>query len=191
MAFRNGKSSCLCGGDSVSSDAIKGTVRVLPTSDLSTYVPAGSGVGKTLTSPNDLVSNNTQDGVALAIGDRVLVATAGGSLSVSNLNNGIYRVTSLANGAGVELVLTRTSDADQNSEVLAGLAVFVTEGAANADTGWLLSTNNPIVVDTTPLRFIQFTGTPATAPGIENLIFTTEGGLVYSLSGELVLKAVA
>jgi hypothetical protein len=35
---------------------------------------------------------------------------------------------------------------------------FVEEGDTNADSGWVLTTNNPIVLNTTPLHFAQFSG---------------------------------
>lgn len=53
---------------------------------------------------------------------------------------------------------TRTTDADGNSEVIAGMIVVTTEGATLADSLWELSTNNPIVVGTTPLAFTFFGG---------------------------------
>lgn len=140
---------------------LKASCRVLPTADFSTYTSSGSGVGKTLTAPTDSATHNTQDGVLLAVGNRVLVATAGGSLTTPDSDNGIYEVTSLGNGAGTSFVLTRTTDADQNAEVTAGLFTFVTEGTVNADTGWVLVTNDPIVVDTTALQFSQFSSSTA------------------------------
>jgi hypothetical protein len=140
---------------------LKASVRVLPTADFSTYTSAGSGVGKTLTAPTDSATHNTQDGVLLVVGNRVLVATAGGDVTTPDLDNGIYSVTSLGNGAGTSFVLTRTTDADQNAEVTAGLFTFVTEGTANGDTGWVLITNDPITVDTTALQFSQFSSSTA------------------------------
>lgn len=140
---------------------LKASCRVLPTADFSTYTSAGSGVGKTLTAPTNAASHNTQDGVLLVVGNRVLVATAGGSLTTPDLDNGIYSVTSLGDGVGTSFVLTRTTDADQNAEVTAGMFTFVTEGTANADTGWVLITNDPIVVDTTALQFSQFSSSTA------------------------------
>lgn len=138
---------------------VKQSVRVLPTADLSAFVAAGSGVGATLTSPDDSTSHNTQDGVALAVGNRVLVATAGGSVTTPDADNGIYVVTTLADGAGQGLVLTRATDFDQNAEVTAGAFTFVAEGTANGDTGWVLVTNDTITVDTTALQFSQFSTT--------------------------------
>jgi len=140
---------------------LKASSRVSPTADFSTYTSAGSGVGKTLTAPTASATHNTQDGVLLVVGNRVLVTTAGGNTTTPDLDNGIYTVFSLGNGAGTSFVLTRATDADQNAEVTAGLFTFVTEGTANADTGWVLVTNDPITVDTTALQFTQFSSTNA------------------------------
>lgn len=92
----------------------------------------------------------TIDGITLAAGERVLVKdqTPGGA----NAANGIY----VWNGAAVPM--TRAPDADSSAEVTAGLFTFVSEGTANADSGWYLQTNNPITLGTTPLQFVQFSG---------------------------------
>lgn len=140
---------------------VKQSVRVLPTADFSTYTPAGSGVGATLTSPDDSTAHNTQDGVLLAVGNRLLLNTVGGDNLTPDADNGIYIVTTLADGAGQSLVLTRTVDFDQNAEVTAGAFTFVAEGTVNGDTGWVLITNDPITVDTTALLFSQFSSTTA------------------------------
>ena len=122
--------------DSVASGLdVKASVRVLPTADFSSYTPAGSGVAATLTAPTDAASHNTQDGVLLAVSDRVLVATVGGVITTPDPDNGIYTVFSLGNGAGTSFVLIRATDFDQDAEVTAGAFTFVEEGTANADTG--------------------------------------------------------
>jgi hypothetical protein len=140
---------------------VKQSVRVSPTASFATYTAAGSGVGATLTSPDDSTAHNTQDGVALAVGNRLLIATKGGSISTPNADNGIYTVTTLADGAGQALVLTRATDFDQNAEVTAGAFMFVAEGTANGDKGFVLVTNDPITLETTGLQFTQFSSTTA------------------------------
>ena len=85
------------------------------------------------------------DGVNVVAGDRVLVKDQS-----TALQNGIYVV---AVGSW-----TRASDANLSSEVTPGLFVFVEEGTANDNTGWVLSTNAPITLDTTALAFAQFSG---------------------------------
>jgi hypothetical protein len=87
----------------------------------------------------------TIDGVSVVAGDRVLVKDQS-----TASQNGIYTV---AVGAW-----SRSSDADINSEVTAGMFTFVTEGTTNADSGWVLTTNDTITVGTTALAFVQFSG---------------------------------
>ncbi len=97
------------------------------------------------TSNITLSGTQTIDGVAVVAGDRVLVAG-----QTTAANNGIYVV---AAGAWA-----RASDANTSTEVTAGMYTFVEEGTTNADTAWVLSTNNPITLGTTGLTFTQFTG---------------------------------
>ena len=87
----------------------------------------------------------TIDDVVLVAGDRVLVKDQS-----TASQNGIYEVA-----AGV---WSRASDADSDAEVTAGLFTFVSEGTANADSGWVLTTNDAITVGTTSLAFAQFSG---------------------------------
>lgn len=94
-----------------------------------------------------LSGTQTVDGVALVAGDRVLVKN-----QITASENGIYVV---AVGAW-----TRASDFDGTpaSETTSGAFTFVEEGSTYADTGWVLTTNNPITVGTTALTFTQFSG---------------------------------
>lgn len=131
----------------------KNSVRLATAAALAAVTAAGSGVGKTLTAnANGALS---VDGVAVANGDRILVKN-----QVAGADNGLYLVTDLGS-AGTPFILTRTVDADQNLEVTANLAVFVSAGSTNADSGWTLTTNDAIVVDTTSLTFAQFSSTVA------------------------------
>ena len=54
--------------------------------------------------------------------------------------------------------MTRTTDADADVEVTAGMFVFVEEGTVNADNGYVLSTDGSITVGSTSLTFTQFSG---------------------------------
>jgi hypothetical protein len=101
-------------------------------------------------------NGDTIDGVVLATGDRILIkdqATAS--------QNGIYTVN--ASGAP-----TRATDADESIEVTGGLSVWVTEGTVNGDTGWTLTTNDPIVLGTTGLTFVQALGLGGVTTAIAN-----------------------
>jgi len=98
------------------------------------------------TTANITLSNTqTVDGVALSVGDRVLVKD-----QTTASANGIYVVSATA--------WTRSTDADTDAEVTAGMFTFVEQGTVNADSGWVLSTDGAIVVGTTALTFAQFSG---------------------------------
>lgn len=84
------------------------------------------------------------DGVTLVNGDRVLLKNQS-----SGLENGI-RVFTAAGAA-----LLRSVDADSSAEVKGGLTLFVNEGTANGNSTWQLTTDDPIVLDTTVLVFSQ------------------------------------
>lgn len=94
-----------------------------------------------------LSGTQTVDGVALVVGNRVLVKDQS-----TGSQNGIYVV---AAGAW-----TRALDADNTpgSEVSAGMFTFIEEGTTNADSGWVLTTNDTITLGTTALTFVQFSG---------------------------------
>lgn len=138
----------------------KQSVRVKTVGDYSTWTPAGSGVGATLTSPDNLTANNDFDSVTVALGNRVLMNGHGGDEVTPDAENGIYTVTQLANGS-VPTILTRATDFDSSAEVTGGAFTFVTEGTLHADTGWVLSTDDAIVLETTNLLFTQFSATTA------------------------------
>ena len=93
----------------------------------------------------DLTGEQTIDGVSVVAGNRVLVKNQS-----TASENGIY----VASASG----WSRSSDADSNAEVTAGMFTFVEEGTTNADSGWVLTTNNPITVGSTSLAFAQFSG---------------------------------
>jgi hypothetical protein len=92
-----------------------------------------------------LSGTQTIDGVSLVVGDRVLVKDQN-----TASQNGIYDV---ASGSW-----SRSSDSDSSTEVTAGMFTFVTEGSTNADSGWVLTTNDTITLGSTNLAFAQFSG---------------------------------
>lgn len=94
----------------------------------------------------ELENGDVIDGVTLATGNRVLVKS-----QTNAAQNGIYVVK--ASGAP-----DRSTDADVATEVTASFAVFVEEGTANADSGYVLTTDGAVTIGTTELVFTQFTG---------------------------------
>lgn len=86
----------------------------------------------------------TIDGIALAVGDRVLVKS-----QTNAAENGIYVVA--------EEAWTRAADA-ANGKITSGMFTFVEEGNVNANSGFVLATDGAIAVGTTELQFSQFSG---------------------------------
>jgi len=92
-----------------------------------------------------LSGTQTVDGVALAVGNRVLVKN-----QTTGTQNGIYVV---ASGAW-----SRATDADEPNEVSPGLFLFVEEGTLNADNGYVITSDSPLTVGTDAIVFTQFSG---------------------------------
>jgi hypothetical protein len=127
--------------DSVSQGlSIKEAVRVATTAEV--------------TLSTGLENGDTIDGVTLATGNRILVKNQS-----TGSENGIYTV----NETGAP---TRAADANVSSEVAAGMFTFVSEGTVNGNTSWVLTTDNPITLDTTPLTFTQFAGAGTFTAGV-------------------------
>jgi hypothetical protein len=137
-----------------------------------TYNNGTSGVGATLT-----VAGGTFgiiDGVTLANGSRVLVKN-----EAAPANNGIYVRTSTT-------VLTRTTDFDNSpSGEIAGAFTFIQGGTINGDTGWVCTTDNPVVMGTTAINFSQFSGAGSYTAGT-GLTLT---GTVFSITNTAVTAA--
>ena len=87
----------------------------------------------------------TIDDVVVGGNQRVLVKNQS-----TASQNGIY-----VSSAGA---WSRATDADTSADVTAGMFTFVAKGTVNADTGWVLTTNDNIVLDLTSLAFTQFSG---------------------------------
>ena len=136
---------------------LKETARLATTAALSTWIASGSGVGKTLTSPSNAVSNNDFDTITAALNDRILVKD-GGPNATPAVDNGIYTVTQLANGTTLPTILTRATDFDTTAEAKAGSFLWVAEGSTQADTQWGVTTDDPITVDTTAINWTQLSG---------------------------------
>ena len=141
---------------SVSLNSQKITNLATPTADTDAatkaYVDAArsgldvKGSVRAATTANITLSGaQTIDGVSVIAGDRVLVKDQSTAST-----NGIY--------VAAASTWSRATDADVDAEVHAGMFAFVEEGTANADSGWVLTTNNPIVVGSTALAFAQFSG---------------------------------
>lgn len=99
----------------------------------------------------------TIDGSAAAVNDRILLKNG-----AAGADNGIYTVTATG-GAGAPFILDRASDMNADSETKGGAYTFINEGTANADRAFVLTTNDPITLNTTALTFSDF----ATVAGVK------------------------
>lgn len=115
-----------------------------------TYNNGASGVGATLTLS---VALTVLDGYTLVNGDRVLVKN-----EVASANNGIY---TWATGG---TVLTRATDFDTAAEMASGDFTFISYGTLYGSTGWV-QTDPVTVVGTSPVTWIQFSGSGAYTAG--------------------------
>jgi hypothetical protein len=130
---------------------IKASARLATTGALSAYTFTTTAGGTITGNANGALSI---DGVTPSVADRILVKN---ETSGNAPYNGIYVVTTVGD-AGTAYVLTRSTDANTSAEVTSGMFVFIEEGTTNDNTGWVLTTNNPITLNTTALVFAQFSG---------------------------------
>lgn len=129
-----------------------------------TGADGGTGVGAYFTVTTTGVL--TIDGYTTVLNDRILLKN-----QADAKQNGIYKVTT-AGAVGVSAVLTRATDYDNSiaGEVFAGDMVFIQNGTANANYGWLMNT---VGTSTTPTKGIKI--------GTDNLNWTQ-----FSSPGPLV-----
>ncbi len=166
----------------------KDAVRVCTAAQLSGWIAAGSGVGKTLTSPDNLVANNDFDGVTVLVGERILVKDG-----PTDVDNGIYEMTTLADGAAQPAVLTRTEDFDEDvnaageDEVRPGATVHVTEGTSCSGDKYVVLGSGPITVDTDSIVWTKAGSTAATDPLIRVVAIGT--GALQNLGAILPVGA--
>jgi hypothetical protein len=91
-----------------------------------------------------LSGTQTIDGVAVSVGDRVLVKDQS-----TASQNGIYLCASST--------WTRTTDADSWTELVAAFT-FVEKGTTNADSGWVCTVDAGGTLGSTSVTFAQFSG---------------------------------
>jgi len=106
-----------------------------------------------LTNVADLATGapDTADGVSLQVGDRIgLVFQTTGS------EKGIYVVDVV--GTGANGTWSRSTDTDEDAEVKQGMRFWVNEGTVHGNSGFVLTTDDPIIVGTTALSFTKYTG---------------------------------
>lgn len=113
------------------------------------------------------------DGATPNAADRILLKNQS-----TATENGIYVVT---NNDGVSAwVLTRASDFNESSEVVNGVFVFITNGTANINTGWVVTGIDPgFVLDTDDIEFAQVSGGSAITAGTG----LTQTGNTFNVNG--------
>jgi hypothetical protein len=114
------------------------------------------------------------DGTSLGAGDRCLVKN-----QTDATTNGIYVV---ASGAW-----TRATDNDSGTEMLSA-SVYIMEGSTQADTGWVQTTNAPIGMGTSPLVWVQFSGSGSVGAGAG---LTSSGTTLNVVAGDSTLTVAA
>lgn len=136
--------------------------------------PKGS-VKVATTGPITLSLNQTIDTIPVTTGDRVLVKN-----QADQTTNGIYDV--VAGGAW-----TRSVDAIPGVSLTSGSYFFVEQGATYAESGWVLTTDNPIT-GSSLLVFQQFSGAGqiTAGPGLSktgNILSVIQPGTNFSITG--------
>jgi hypothetical protein len=170
---------------------VKASVIYATTAALSAYTFSGTAGGTLTANANGALS---VDGATPSVANRILVKN---ETSTNAPYNGIYVVTAVGDGSN-PFVLTRSTDADTSAEVTAGLFTFVEQGSTLADTGWVLTTNNPITLNTTDLAFSQFSGAGTFTAGnginitgnVISAVVEASAGLSLSGSGLAIDTAI-
>ncbi len=130
----------------------KPSTRVATTANLqATYSNGTAGVGATLTNSASQAAFEV-DGVTPSQNDRVLVKD-----QATAAQNGIYVLTTVGSGSA-NWVLTRATPEDQPAELTGGSFVFVEEGTANGDNGYVFTHTGAPTFGTTALDVTQFSG---------------------------------
>ena len=119
---------------------------------------------KVATTANITLSNTqTIDGIALSVGDRVLVKDQS-----SAVQNGVYVV---ASGSW-----SRSTDADAPAELNPGTFVFVEQGTVNSDTGFVVTSDGALTIGTDAINWTLFStsGTLIAGAGLSKNGYTLE-----------------
>lgn len=130
---------------------------------------------------SDVNNGDVIDGVTLVTGDRVLL-TAQATASA----NGIY----IASSSGAA---SRATDFDGTpaGEVVSGMTLTVSEGTANADSQWMLTTNGAITVGTTGMAFSKISSPKAADAAPANIASAAVIGTSLDFAREDHVHALA
>jgi hypothetical protein len=155
---------------------IKPTARLATAGALpaNTYANGTAGVGATITMT--ATTALTVDGVAVAVGDLVLVKD-----EAAPSHNGLFTVT--AAGGAAAAVLTRHTDMDQAGDFAGAFIPVGSGGTVNANSLWLCNPTGAVTVGTTAIPFTELNkaadlvaGTGITISGATVSVATTYAG---------------
>jgi len=126
---------------------VKQSCRVGTTANLASTYTSGN---KRLTGTANVAI--TIDGIALSLSDRVLVKS-----QTTASENGIYTVIQVGD-TYAPWILQRSGDFDTSVKASPGSFVFIEDGSTLSDTGWVMTANAPVTLDTTAITWAQFSG---------------------------------
>jgi hypothetical protein len=110
------------------------------------YDNGNAGVGATLTN-NSTLGALTIDGVAVAVGDRILIKDQG-----TQYQNGIYDITVIGDGS-TPWVMVRSTGYDTGEDIDAGDLFTIAFGDDNAKTQWIQTAPGPFTIGSTSITF--------------------------------------
>lgn len=93
------------------------------------------------------------DGFAASVGTRVLLKD-----QIDPKQNGVYDVVQAGNNSTIPWILRRSADFNDNDKITNGAFVFVGGGSTQAGAGFVLTTPDDVILNTSNLTFVQFSG---------------------------------
>lgn len=149
----------------------------------SIYANGSSGVGATLTNSGTQAVLNI-DGLALAIGSRVLVKN-----QTTNSQNGVYNVTD-AGSASTNWILTRVTELDTYTQFVRGMVVQVFAGTTNSPKLFMQTNSVAVNIGSAAIVYSELISSGvAGVQGTTNQITVTvaSGVATLSLATDLIL----
>lgn len=151
------------------------------TDALTTGLDVKASVRALSDAPITLSGAQTIDGVAVSVGERVLVAGQGGSPTVAHIDNGIYVV---AAGAW-----TRATDMPSGSGA-ASVFTFVEDGTLHDNAGWVFTNSSTAdIVGTNLLAATQFSGAGQITAGAGLTKLGNQLDVVANADGSITVNA--
>lgn len=134
--------------------------------DIKESVKVATAASGTLAS--SFANGQTVDGISLSTGDRILIKDQS-----TASENGVYTVN--ASGAP-----TRATDFDSSADVTSGAFLFVEQGTANADAGFVLTTDGGAGGPDTSSRYTGLDATFGSATSIDMTGLTFPNSATYT-----------